>query len=597
MKKTFSHLLRRQGVGRLALVSLVLLLAASFGCDGGCGGSGSIPGSADARVEDMAQHLPADTPAAMVVGDLKGMRTSLETARDTLGDTVPMSALLEEQAKNELGIDLFDAKSWEKSGIAADSGLTLSVVGKRPVLVTYVADKQKFEKAFADQLKKSMEIEGMTKSEKSGDTQVKVLGKDAKTVAWAYDGKLVVVAFPESEGVEDIASTQEAKDAKKLAADLTGLEEAKSLATNDGYKKFNKALASNQAMALFVNAKKTMTDERLAGITQGADPMSKATVTWMQKNIDAMGLSMNVEGNTLKVRAWGGLPPKVVKRAKEIMTPPAKSPIKNFATVNTMMGLRTSVDMPKLWAFYKETLPKAERDKLMANLEKAAKQGKLDIEKDVINKMTGNLGVVFYGIDQSVIEQSGGNVMQALMMQPTKLLAVLVPVQFKDKASLEKVVGALTEMGGGAVTRSTVKDGVDVLKMKNVTKPRGAFYIKDNLLVYATGAFSDDSVVEYITGKRDEKNLADSDKLDLGKDFATQEKYNGLYVNFVRAQGQLGDLLAKAAPQALTFMKKVEEASLTTEVSDTGAYLDLTVDLTPKAAKDGADKKGEGKSE
>ncbi|QDG52752.1 hypothetical protein FIV42_18995 [Persicimonas caeni] len=583
--KTASTSLLRSGYGRLALLSIAIMLFAGVGCDAlGCGG-GDVPGSAAERVEDMASNLPQDTPFTLVVGDLKGMRNSLQTARDTLGDSVPMADLVQEQAKNELGIDLFDAESWKKSGIDADSGMMLAAVGQHPVLVTYVADQQKFEKAFADQLKKSMGIEGMVKNEKSGDQQVKVLGKDDQTVTWAYEGKLVAAVFPKSADLEEVSSSLEFKDTKELAAKLVGLEDAKALASVDAYKKFNKALATDQSMALFVNTGEALDDKRVEELKKTQDPIGKATISWIDENVDSLGFSMHVEGNKLKVRSWAGLPDKVVKRATEIMTPPTQAPIENFATVNTMAGLRTSVDMPKLWAFYKESLPEDQRKQMMAQLERSAKQANLDFEKDVINKMTGNLGVIFYGFDPAMLEQAGGDVARAAMMGPTKALAFLVPVQFKDKASLEKIVKTVLDQGGGAITRTKVSDGIEKLAFKNVAQPYGKVYLQDNLLVYATDAFNDDAVVKYIQGKRDEKNLKAADKLDLGKEFATNDKYNGLYLNFVRAQKQLGDSLAQSQPQVVEFLNKMEEAALTSEVGETGAYLDLTIDLTPQAKK------------
>jgi hypothetical protein len=584
MQKPLSSKMRFGSHTRLALLSLFIMLVAGLGCDAlGCG-SGSVPGSASDRVTDMAEHLPKKTQMSFVVGDLAGMRASLETARDTVGDMVPTD-LIQEQAKNELGIDVFNAESWKKSGIAENGGLTLSVFNKRPVLVTYVTDKQKFEKAFADQLKKSMGLEGAAKSQKVDGATVKTIGSDDQTVAWAYDGKLVVAVFPVSEDLSELDTDGEATGAKKAAATLAGLDSDKSLASVASYNEFNAALASEQSMAVFINTTEALTEERMKALEQSRDMMTSMAAPWVKENVDAIGLSMHVESNTMKFRTWADLPEKVAKRAQEIMTPTVPGPIESFATENTMAALRTSVDMPKLWAFYKETLPKDQREQMLSELEGTSEKIGIDVEKDIINQLTGNLGVLFYGVDQSVLDGAGGNVVSAAMMQPFKLLAVMVPLQFKDKASLEKVVSALNKTAGGMATRSKVKGDVEVLKMKNVTQPRGQVFLQENLLVYATNAFSDDSVYQYITGERKEKNLTEADKLNLGKELAAGEKYNGLYVNFVRAQKQLGDVLAKTQPQAAKLLKKIEEAALTMSVTENGAFVDLTIDLAPNTKK------------
>src|SRR5690554_6015700 len=95
---------------RIFFVFAALLLVSATACDGGCGGSGTssktVPKTATARVTNMASHLPASTQVSFVVGDLEGMRNSLKTTRDTIGNAVPMTGLVEQQAKGELGIDI-----------------------------------------------------------------------------------------------------------------------------------------------------------------------------------------------------------------------------------------------------------------------------------------------------------------------------------------------------------------------------------------------------------------------------------------------------------------------------------------------------------
>ncbi len=569
------------GRGRLLAVSMALFVLAAFGCDGGCGcnGPGGMPGSADGRSQDMASHLPADTEVAFVVGDLAKMRDSLATTRDTFGDTLPMADLVEEQAKDELGIDLFDAQSFKDTGIVADGAMTITVAGKHPVLLTYVDDQQKFEKAFSDQFKKSFDIEGMPKGETVGDQQLKVLGEEpAQTAAWAYDGKLAIIGFPPSDEIE--TDEDDDRDVKQVVADLAGQQEKGSLASIDGYKKFNNALATDQSMAVFINTDAALTDERMNQLKGQANPTAGATAEWIDENVTAMGFGLHAEKNTIKLRTWASLPEDVAKRAQEIMTPTKDAPMGNFSTENTMMALRMSVDMPKLWAFYKETAPPAQRDQIVNQLEQGTKAANLDLEKDIINQLSGNLAIYFYGVDKQMIEAAGGQLMAAFG-NPVQALALMVPLQFKTPEAREKFSAALAPMG---FSKSSVKGDVEALKM-NVERPVGSFYLKDDLFVWASEVFSDDSVADYINDKRDEKKLSDIDDLNLGADLATNKKYNGLYLNFVRAKNHLGELLSQSLPQpAMSFIDKLEEASLTTEVNENGAFLDLSIDLTPQAA-------------
>jgi hypothetical protein len=588
MKPQLDRFIRTSRLGRLVTLLLAVSLLA-VGCDSlGCGSSGSAD-----RAGSMAERLPANSDLALVVADLSKMRTSLETTRDLAGEAFPMAELVQEQAKNELGIDVFDAESWDKTGIDKDGGLALGFVGKHPVVVTFVSDKQKFEKAFSDQIKKSFDIEAAAKSESIEGADVKLLGEDpAQATAWAYTGKQVVIGFPVVDEMELTEGSEQPENVQTMVANLINLDKKESLAKLPAFEKFNKALASGEAMALFLNSKKLLTEERVEDLKSGSDPIETATIDWMQENVEAMGFAMTADGNSMKIRGWFGLPEDVAKRAGELMTPPADAPVANFATENTMAALRISVDMPKLWAFYKETLPEEELEKITAELDQAAKTAELDFEEDIINKLTGNISVLFYGVDKEVLDKAGGNLMRAFMMDGGNLMALMVPVQFDSSESLEKVVDALMGMvPGDGVERTEIADGVDVLKMKNVAQSPGQFFVKDDLLVFGTSVFSNESGHQYITGNRDEEQIEDVDALNLGKEFATEKSYNGLYLNFVRAKNHLGDALQKEAPQAVAFLDKLEEASLTSKVDDTGAFLDLTIDLNAEAAKaDKADK-------
>ncbi|MFP4598155.1 MAG: hypothetical protein ACLFVJ_07885 [Persicimonas sp.] len=582
------------GRARLLAASMALFVFAAFGCDGGCGcnAPGGMPGTADGRSQEMASHLPGDTEVAFVVGDLAKMRDSLATTRDTFGDTLPMADLVEEQAKDELGIDLFDAQSFKDTGIVADGAMTITVAGKYPVLLTYVDDQQKFEKAFSDQFKKSFGTEGMPKGESVGDQQLKVLGDEpAQSAAWAYDGKLAIIGFPPSDEIE--TDTDDDRDVKQVIADLAGQQEEGSLASVAGYKKFNDALATDQSMALFINTEAAMTEERMTQLEGQANPMAGATAKWIEHNVDAMGFGLHAEKNTIKLRTWASLPDDVAKRAQKIMTPAKDAPMGNFSTENTMMALRMSVDMPELWKFYKETAPPAQRDQIVNQLEQGTQTAKLDLEEDIINGLSGNLAIYFYGVDKQMVEAAGGQLM-AVFQNPVQALALMIPLQFKTPEAREKVSSALAPMG---FSKNPVKDDVEVLEM-NVERPVGSFYLKGDLFVWASEVFSDDSVADYINGKRDEKKLSDIEDLNLGAELADDKKYNGLYLNFMRAKDHLGELLTQSMPQqATSFIDKLEEAALTTEVNESGAFLDLSIDLTPQAAANSAGDESDGDKE
>lgn len=574
---------------RLFALSAAFLLAASA-CDGGCGGA-KMPDTAAERSEQMAERLPADTQMSFVVSDLERMRTSLKSARDTIGDRLPVADLVEEQARAELGIDLFDEESWKESGIAADGGMVVTTVGEYPVFLTYVDDRQRFEKHLADQLNERFDTEAATKSETVDDTQVKYVGGEREsTAAWAQKGELVAVAMPPVEEVAEVNDEQSAADdVKQLVADLMSLETKESLASLDSYGKFTDALADERAMSVFVNNDEVLTDDRVDDLEEESSAAFSSLLDWSLENVRATGLGLEVEDNSLELRGWADLPAEVRERLDEVLGAPTEIDLDGFATEHTMAALRLAVDMPKLWDLYKETASDEELEEFETMFEDAAADTDLDdFEEDVIDRMTGNLGAYVYGVDKEQIGRGGPAMLQSLMLQPMQSVALLVPVQFDDVESREAIVKALEQMNetGADFERETVKGDVHVLKNTSADGSRGQFFYKDDLLVFASGVFADESVYEYIESERDEAGLGEVEDLDLGRELAEGDDYNGLYLNFIRARDHLGDLLADAQPQAMTILDKLEEAALTGDVGKNGAHVDLTLDLAPQEQPD-----------
>ncbi len=575
-----------------------LVVALSFaGLTTGCKDDGEMPDSAADRLEQMGNRLPADTEMAAVVGDLAEMRTSITKAKDAVGDSVPMADLFEEQAKNELGVDITDAESWKKAGIAPDGGLTLAVVNDRPVFMTYVKDKKKFEKHFADQIKKSYDIEGMPKTE-GGDTKVKVMGKeDGDQIAWTYFGELIIVSFPPADDFEG-----EPGPIVDTVKSVATTKEENALAQTQGYKDFSKALAKDNALAVFINTGKFLDEEQMKELEADADEMGMATANWVKNNVDGAGVAMNVENNTATLRTWFGFNDKTTKTLQAVNKPTSAAPFESMATQNTIAGMRMSVNWDEFWKLYLDTMPEAERKQLEKQIAQVGQMtgGELDMQKDVIDQLSGNIGVFFYGAKLGDILNSR----QRGVMGAAPNIGLAVAVEFKTKEALDKAANAIVSSSKGAFEIRPLKledgksaDDVQVVSVKNVKGTPAKAYIKGKELVVATTGLSEQSVYEYMTGKREEGNLTEAEKLDLGKAFAGQEKYNGLYVNMLRAKSHLtsqkddNPMIGQMLKPADKFLNSIEEMALTSDIDDLGGYLTLTIDLVPGSGDASGDAK------
>ena len=593
-----------RSVKRLASWPIVVVLMLSFVVTGlatGCKDKGEMPDSAEDRLEQMGNRLPSDTEMAIVVGDLANMRSSLKTAKDTIGDSVPMSDVFEEQAKSELGVDLMDAESWKKSGIEPNGGLAVAIVNDRPVFLTYVKNKKQFEKHFSDQIKKSYNIEGMPKTQ--GDkTKIKVMGKeDGDQVAWSYFGQMAIVSFPPADDFE--GEPGPILDTVKAVATT---KEENALAKTEGYQNFTKALATKNAIAVYINTGKFLDEDRMKELQSETDEIGYATAEWFKQNVDGAGLGMNVEKNRAQVRTWFGFNDETTKTLKAVNKPKTAAPFESMATQNTMAGFRMSVNWDKFWELYQSTMPEDERKQLKKGLAQMGQMAgdKLDVEKDIVNQLSGNVGVFFYGASiEKILSSRGRGVASALPH-----LGMIVALEFKSPEALDKAIKGVVAGSKGAVERRPIKldggetnDKIEVLAVKNVKSAPGRLYIQGSKLAFASTALSEQSMFEYMTGKRDEGNLSESDKLDMGEAFSTKEKYNGLYVNVVRAKNHLmgqaeeNPQLGQMLNPAKEFFNSVEEMALTTEISDMGGFVTLSVDLVPGSGtsdegEDGSDK-------
>jgi hypothetical protein len=453
--------------------------------------------------------------------------------------------------------------------------------------MTYVKDKKKFEKHFSDQLKKTYDIQGMPKTE-GGETKIKVLGKeDGEKVAWTYFGELVIVSFPPSENFEG-----EPGPLVETVETVATTTEENSLAKTEGYKNFSKSVGKDHSLAVYVNTGDFLNEERMKELEQTSDPMATATAKWVKENVDGAGIGMHVEDNKAKVQAWFGFNEKTRKRLDKVVAPPSKAPFANLATQNTLAGFRMSVNWDEFWSLYKETLPEDDVKQLEKQIAQAGQMAgdKLDIQKDVIDQLSGNIGVFFYGANLGAIINSRARG----MMGTVPHLGLIAAVEFKSEKALEKVVEGIVTGGKGAVERrplqleggETSKD-IDVLAVKNMKQSPGRLYMKGSTLAFSTTAISEQSMSEYFSGKREEGSLTEAEKLDLGEAFAADEKYNGLYVNVLRAKDHLmsqkdqNPAIAQMVQPAQEFLTTVQEMSLTTSVKEDGGYLTLTVDLVP----------------
>ena len=568
---------RRRGtiaqMARLGLMTTAVaaLSISALGCDG-CGTPGKdvIPKTAEKRVVQMAQRLPANTEAVLFVSDYEKTREALGSLKDRIGQALPIEDL-ERELKKEVGVDPLDPASYKKAGLAADAGLAVALNDNRLYFLTYVEDRQAFEKIIGEQLKKGLgQSNAVVKNAEADGVKVKYIGEDpGERVGWTYWGKMVLIGTSRQEG-----DNSEGALAKSLAQ-MSALATEKSVAETVAFKKFL-ATFKDWPISGFANPEPLM--ERARKEAQ-QDPAAAATVSWLEKNAEWMGFGLRKDDNHIQWKGYFAPGQEFLKKAQVVVKDIKKTEAGNFATENTLAGLRLSFDLDKAWELYQQSVPAEQKAELEEALRNASQSMGMDVEKDIIQALSGNVSIFLSGINILGLTMNSNN--------PEKIaraIQLIATLRFEDDKKLNALVDKVRQKSGGAI--ASEKKG-DVLVLRPNTETPGVpdvmrGFVKGDTLTLATTGFDESTVIEYIEGKRRESKLAEAGEAKpLGKTFATRDAYSGLYLNIDRAadvaKGMPG--VPEAASQVL---REVNEAALTVDVDQTGVFASFDIILEEK---------------
>jgi hypothetical protein len=536
-----------------------------------CGAKkGEMPKTADGRVEDFANHLPASAEALLVSGDLMKLKDAAAKVSTTIEAISPETGAARKEVEKELGITLTDSASWAQTGINTAGGFAVAPVQGRVVIMTYVEDRLKFDTFVTERAKKAFSVTEAAKVEKLGDLEVKSMGKDdGEGISWAHDGKLVIIStsLMEKEGAFEKATP-------KVIESIIKQDAKASMGSTAEFKRFAKAYGESYALTAFVNAKSMLASTALKKQIDdaAADPASKQSIEWLKQYAEMAGLGLAVNGDELTVNALFGPTAEYLTKVKGLGKDVPASPFAGFANDSTMLGLRTAVNGPLAWEFYKTALPKEQVDQINKGLAEAGEGLGVNLEQELISNLSGNFGVFFYGIDIGAL--MGGMNNPQVAMQALSLAVVL---EFKDAAKLQALVDKLlAKLPPGAITAKDVAGA----KVYPIPGDAGTLFIKGGLVAFGTKPMTEEAMTNYIDGKTTGKKLAETTQ-PLGKTFGDAKPFNGLYLNVAKIVAVVSPLMG-GSPM-VEGLKKLNEASLSYDATDAGLTMDLRIVTTPPA--------------
>ncbi len=566
---------------RYPVFALLLVLLFAFGCDK-CGNKeATIPATPKERVQDIATHMPAKVEALVFLSDLKKTREGINVVKDRFSGLGFVEGF-EKSFQTNFGLNLTDRESWKRAGIAPDATAAIGAYRSRIIFTTYVENRQQFEKILTDKAKNAFQIKSVTKNETVGGHKMKILSDDpARQIAWLYKGKLAIVCMPAT-------SVKEALDdgtGSLVLADIAGTKKEVALGSTEGFKAFQKDIGEASTVSVFFNPVEYMNSDDFKAAMKD-NPEVEAGAAWTKQNVQYAGLGVNVTDNQADAKLRVGMKGDVAKQVVDALKPPQKFDWNGFSTQLVLLGLRFSFDAKKVWKLITDNLPDEDRRGMQRSLKMQSQALNLDIETEIINKLTGNIGVFFYGV-------SGG--IQSLMpgaskgADPWTKAGLIVSLQFDEPASVTSAVDKMMSPLAMMLSRKpvTIDDApVEGWEMLEVTGPGapGRLYINGANVYFATMALAPKSVIEYATNKRSEGRLKDAEGMDLGKAFAGEAPFNGLYLNAARLRDNVGPMLMMY-PQA-SFLNDIEEASLKLDAEPNGGIAHLVIDLKPKKGTD-----------
>ena len=462
--------------------------------------------------------------------------------------------------------------------LRTDSSAVVAIHRSRVILLLYVEDKQAFEKILTEKAKAAFGIEAPTKAEKIGEHQMKVLSDDpARQIAWTYAGKLALVTMPAT----TTAGALEEGSATLVLAEIADQKKETSIWAEKSFQAFRKALVDSHPIAVYLNTTSSLETEAVKKEIEG-DPNAQAVTDWVKKNVTFVGAGITADGDKAKARVHLGVTDEIRKKMIEAKTVKGEANWSAFATENLLLGARVSLDVQKSYALLLEMLPEENKRALRRDMKRVGDGLSLDMEADVIGKLDGQIGVFFYGIAGNPLSLMSAKSMQDI----ARAIGLMFVVRFDSPESVDTLVQKVVATAGGAVSVRPFTNLPDdpSFKVLEVTTPgsTGKFFLHGNTVVYATHAFGDEAMHKYLTAARDEKKLSEVAALDLGKEYATEKGFTGLYFNSKRAQENLGSALAFGGVGEI--LAALEEVQLAFEVDEVGVEALLTVDLVPAKA-------------
>lgn len=502
-----------------------LLVLAVVDCDGGCScgasGGSQVPSTAHGRVQALAEHLPADVDMALFFPDLPGVRSSLAMLAGRFSGSLPVDAYTREITE-VLGVDLLDEASYSAAGIAPNGGFAFATVKGAPLLLIYLTDPVRFETQVIGALRKHYRVAETPKVDPATGT-VTLVGSGVEFSYKILPGGLAVLVGRPPVGKRGSA---------ELLAEIVNPQET--LADLGSFENFAARVADAWPASVYLSTRKVVE------LYKGVDPSLKKyqweVIDAFADNIEWVGAGWSADPKAAHGRAFFGIKPETLKSIAGLDRPPKAAPdFKRIVPDKAYLFVRTSINAKVFWREYQKLMPKKQLRFLKHLFKNVKASTSIDLEADLVNNMTGNVGLVVTDIDLSKLDRRRAS-------ERMKVASFLAYVQLIKPQHFLAMADRLVGEFHGAIRRRDLPGGLIRYGFSDhsTTAPPFALYVVDDLVTVASTTVPEEQIIAALVGGAPplhrHASTADAKKL------LTEPRATGFTLNLARLRQRMSSI-------------------------------------------------------
>ncbi|MFH1808894.1 MAG: hypothetical protein ABIJ09_09120 [Pseudomonadota bacterium] len=334
---------------------LVLLVLGSAGCQR-C-----------ARSEaSLLDSIPGDASAVVLLQPLGAVAVALRGGMN-LTQSQPEGAQAVEDLKQALGFDPTTVEGWQQAGLDPARPAALVAVAGEPVWLLPMLDGPRVlenARGLATKLWRADKV-----------TQVQVAGRSGLRLARSFGDREVVLGLLVLDPASKLVLAANGDAGSEALGRVLATQPAQSLARSAAFAE-DRALVRQGAVLLWTQI--------------GDQNTAPAQLQAVAKQVSGAVASLGVDKGALWLEARARLRPEAAKESQALLASQVKPPdLLRSASAEAVLLAAGSADVPRM-------LQRLEAERGRGDLDALARSVGLDLNRDVLGRLAGGLGVVLY---------------------------------------------------------------------------------------------------------------------------------------------------------------------------------------------------------